>query len=313
MDYNIGIDIGGTGISAGVVSDGGELICTTSLPTPVGNTAILDCISSLIDKLMADYPKIKSIGIGVPGAVFPRNTVSFACNINMRSYPLGDLLFERYKIPVYLENDANCAALAEYMARDCSSLLMLTIGTGIGGAYIENGRMLTGHNGCALEVGHNVIVCGGKTCSCGRRGCFETYASTSALVSNISEYIAKNPLSLMAEISKKYGDCDARIIFDAMRENDGDAHEIYAQYIAYLACGITSLINIFQPEILAIGGAIANQGEALLAPIRAIVEAENYARTTNICTEIISAKYFGDAGIIGASLLHTMGENHANC
>lgn len=313
--YNIGIDLGGTSISAAIISQGKIVSDIQRLATPVGADNITDALAAIINSSIENsefsLSDITSIGIGVPGSIYPSETVSFACNIGMSDYPLSRKLREYIDKPIHLENDANCAALAEYRHQNATSLFMMTLGTGIGGAYIEDGRILRGHNGCALEVGHSVIVCGGRSCSCGRSGCFEAYASTVALMDMIGENLDNS--AVLKQLHAQYGSLDARIIFDAMAQNDSLAFEIFERYCRYLACGMTNLINIFQPEILCVGGAISAQGERLLAPVREIIMSENYSRYMDINTKIMTSTLGNDAGIIGAGLLHSIGANNANC
>jgi len=304
----IGIDLGGTNIAAGLVTETGEILKKLSIATPSGSEAIVSAIEMLCRELMDE--NVSSIGIGVPGTVWPRGTVSYACNIDMRDYPLSNLLSEKLSLPVYVENDANCAALGEYLAgcgKDTSSLLCVTIGTGVGGGFVEKGQLYRGFNGCGVEIGHMVIDPYGEKCACGRRGCFETYASASALIGKCREYAENYPSSPMAKIAET--GIDGRSVFDAMDRGDKGAAEIFDSYVKYLACGLTNLTNIFQPEILCIGGGISAQGERLIKPVRDIIENEDYARDCHCRTRIIQAQLGNDAGIIGAALLERTEKN----
>lgn len=312
----LGVDLGGTSLSAGVVTATGELLAKASLPTPRGTDEIVSAICAACMSALrgsgTDTGSISSLGIGVPGTIYPQGCVSFACNINMADVPLSEILHERLELPVFLENDANCAAVGEYLAgcgKGASSLLFITIGTGIGGGFIENGRLFRGHNGCGAELGHTVIVHDGRECACGRRGCFETYASTAALIRDCCDYISKYPSSLLASISAERSKVDGHTVFLAMDEGDASATEIFSRYCSYLACGLTNFVNIFQPELICIGGGISKRGDRLLKPVREILMREDYARQCSQRTQLVFSALNDDAGIIGAALLEKLYRN----
>ncbi|MGE4353251.1 MAG: ROK family protein [Oscillospiraceae bacterium] len=310
-NLHIGVDLGGMKIAAGIVSDHGELITKSSMKTPRGAEniadAIYNCAMLAMDLASIDIDDVSTVGVGVPGTVFPRGNISFACNIGLKSTPLADMLESRFERPVFLENDGNCAAAGEYLAGSgvgSRSLLAVTLGTGIGGGYVENGRLFRGFNGCGAELGHMVIVHGGRECSCVRRGCFEAYASVSALISMLRDYIENYPLCPCAVLSRERGVVDGHTVFLAMDAGDSGAKELYQRYISYLACGVTNLVNIFQPEIVCLGGGISARGERLLAPVREILMREDYARDCAERTKLVAALLGNDAGIIGSALLH---------
>lgn len=309
----LGTDVGGTNTVSGVVTDQGLLLGKASLPTPRGSDAIADAIAQTCCLALAGCGRmpeeISSLGIGVPGTVYPAGTVSFACNLGMKNTPLAELLRQRLGVPVYLENDANCAAVGEYLAgcgRDTSSLLCVTIGTGVGGGFVENGRLWRGANGCGLEVGHMVIRQDGFPCSCGRRGCFESCASATALIRLCRDYIAQVPASPCAHIAQEQGDVNGHTVFLAMDAGDSGAQAIFDTYISALACGLTNLVNILQPQVLCLGGGISAQGERLLTPVRQLVLSEDYARDCPTQVRLLPAALGNDAGIIGAALLEKL-------
>jgi glucokinase len=216
-------------------------------------------------------------------------------------------------IPVFVENDANAAAWGEAIAgaaKGTSDSVMVTLGTGVGGGVIINGKLFTGSNGAGAELGHMVIVKDGAPCSCGRRGCWEAYSSATALIRMTNEKIAaceaEGRATIMADLVKEAGRTTGRTVFDAKHAGDAAAAEVFDEYISYLACGITNLINIFQPQILSIGGGISGQGQALIDVLLPYIKAEGYgadtvdpAKTTKICI----AQLGNDAGIIGAAVL----------
>ncbi|MGI6029266.1 MAG: ROK family protein [Candidatus Heteroscillospira sp.] len=300
----LGTDLGGTTVLSGVVDSCGGILSRVSLPTPHGSGAIASAIAESSSRACREagvsISDIASLGVGVPGAV-EGEAVLKACNLDMYDYPLGGYLSSILNLPVHLENDANCAAMGEYLSgcgRDASSLLCVTLGTGIGGGFIANGRLWRGANGCALEPGHMVIHRGGRMCACSRRGCFEAYASTAALVRGCEEYIAQYPNSICASLG---GQMDGRTVFRAIDAGDEGAKALFDEYTQNLACGLTNLVNLFQPEILCIGGGISAQGERLLSPLRRILEREDYARFEGSKTKLVTAALGNDAGLVGAA------------
>ena len=207
---------------------------------------------------------------------------------------------------IYLENDANAAALGEYAAgagKGSRSLVLITLGTGVGGGAVLDGRLYTGFNHAGLEVGHMVIEHGGRPCTCGRLGCFEAYCSATALIKRTREIMAEDRSSLLWQIAGDLEHVNGRTPFDAAARGDAAAGKLIDEYIEYLACGVASLVNIFQPEVLCVGGGPSAQGETLLAPVRYILDREDYARNNVRRTRLMGAALGNDAGIIGAALL----------
>ncbi|MDR1029101.1 MAG: ROK family protein [Clostridiales Family XIII bacterium] len=314
MHYNIGVDIGGTNIVAGLVDDAGRIRAKAATPTLAarGAEAIVADIVALARKLTEESgipaDRVGGVGVGVPGTA-NRTTgiVEYACNLNWTGVPLQALLSEALRLPIRLENDANAAAFGEYTAgaaEGCDSFIMITLGTGIGGGMVSQGRLIEGFNFAGMEVGHMVIDKGGRPCHCGRNGCFERYASASGLILTAKEYMERYPTSLLWDMAEDDPDrVDGLTPFEAMKRGDPAAKAIIDVYAADLACGVTNLINIFQPDRLAIGGGIAGQGETLLAPLRAIVARDVYSKHCARNTEIVAAVLGNDAGVIGAARL----------
>lgn len=307
----IGIDLGGTNIAAGLVSDKGEILVKGSTPTmnerPIDE--IIADMAKLINKLADDYgiavSDIKGIGIGSPGSVdFKNGEVVYSNNLNMEHCKLADKLSALVNLPVKVDNDANCAAMGEYVVsgKGSENFMLITLGTGVGSGIIVNGSMLRGFNGAAGEAGHTVIVTDGESCSCGRNGCWEAYASVTALIRQTKAAMEKNPSSLMHEYAKKEGKVSGKTAFDAAKAGDEAAQAVVNQYAVYVAEGITNMENIFQPEIIAIGGGISREGDYLLNPIREYVSKKGYNKYMTK-TEIVTAKLFNDAGIIGAAMI----------
>lgn len=314
MDLTLGIDLGGTNIAAGVVDASGKLLIKESIKTGAerGAAAILADVGDQACRLVAAMGEsgkdIRAIGIGSPGT--PDNVhgfVIYSSNLPFRpSTPIREILQSRLGIPVFLENDASCAALAEARAGAAKGALYaitLTIGTGIGCGIIANGRIYHGFNNAAGEFGHSVLIPDGEPCPCGRRGCFEMYASATALIRETRRAIARHPNSMLRRMSDEAGKSGARTAFDAMRAGDPVGTAVVHDYIRMLSEGVTNLINTLMPEVLLIGGGVSNEGESLLIPIREFVDQNAYYGEGVPHTRIKRATLGNDAGIIGAALM----------
>lgn len=311
MNY-LGIDLGGINVAAAVVNEEGAILSRGRLATPRGAEAVAaamaDAARQAVDAACLTMNDIASVGIGSPGTIDPEaGVVEYWSNLDFHHVPLVDMLSARLGRPVCIENDANAAALGEYAAgagRGCASMVAITLGTGVGGGAILDGKLYTGFNYAGLEVGHFVIEYDGRLCTCGRRGCFETYASATALIKRTRERMEGMRDSLLWRLVD--GDLEkieGRTAFDAAAQGDLLAKELVEEYQSYLACGITSLINVFQPEVFCVGGGVAGAGETLLGPVRTIVDREDYARDSKHRTRLTLAQLGNDAGIIGAALL----------
>ncbi len=311
--YYIGIDLGGTNIAVGLVDEQLKLVCKDSTPTPANDPiGIVDAMAMLCRKLVnkaeISFDEVAYAGAACPGIVNrATGEVVYANNINFDHFPLARLLMERVPLKaVYLENDANAAALAEAKAgaaRGAKNSVMITLGTGVGGGIVIDGQVYMGTNCVAGELGHIVIEKNGRPCSCGRRGCWEAYSSATGLIRMTEEKMAERPDSLMHALAKRYGKVSGRTAFDADRQGDEAGAEVVAEYVSYLACGIANLINIFQPEILVIGGGVCNEKENLTNRLLPLIKEEAYGGDRVTPTELRIAELGNDAGIIGAACL----------
>ena len=310
----IGVDIGGTNVAVGIVDEDFRLLKKKSTPTAKDDPYnITDAIVSLSRELLADVgataEDVASLGIGYPGIVDDAAGVAvYANNLGFRNFPFAEKIREQLPIQnIHLGNDANAAALGEAVAgaaRGAKNVVVITLGTGVGGGIIIGGHLYTGANDVAGELGHMVIERGGYPCSCGRRGCFEAYASATGLVRMTKEALAENPTSKMhALVQARGGKVSARVPFDAAREGDAAAKAVIDTYLSYLACGISNLINIFQPEVIVIGGGISGEGENLTGPLTPIVLSECYGNGIVKMPALRTATLGNDAGIIGAACL----------
>lgn len=313
--YYIGIDLGGTNIAVGIVDESFKIVKKGSTPTLVNRDPelIIADMGKLCLELLAEtgigLEEVVCAGIAAPGSVNPRTgIIEYANNLPFLRFPIADTLRKYLPVrEVYLENDANAAALGEAVggaAKGKRLSVMITLGTGVGGGVIIDGKIYSGFNYAGAELGHTVIEYNGRQCSCGRKGCFEAYASATALVSMTKEKLAACKDTLMWEMcGNDINKADARIAFAAMKKGDRAGKEVVDMYISYLACGITNMINIFQPEVLLIGGGVCNEKDYLLKPLTKIVNADQYTRNQAVKTEIKIAALGNDAGIVGAAAL----------
>ncbi len=311
--YYLGVDLGGTNIACAVVDGGGRILGRATLPTGLPDTpeAIAGRIAAgcreAVEKSGRTLEEMASVGVGTPGIANAREgMVEYSCNLGFSQTPLARLVEARLHKPVYLENDANAAALGEFVSgsgRGSDSLVAITLGTGIGGGVVVHRRLLTGFNFAGVEIGHFVMVQDGEPCTCGRRGCFEAYCSATALIRQTRRAMEQAPDSLLWKEAGALEGVNGQTAFAAMEKGDPVARSVVEAYIRHLACGLTSVVNIFQPEVLCVGGGVGNQGEALLAPVREIFDREDYARGSRRRTRIVPAELGNDAGIIGAAML----------
>lgn len=311
--YTIGIDLGGTNIVSSVVDENYQIIATSKTPTNSPRTAdeIFDDIARVtleaIDKAKLTIDDIDSVGMGTPGTVNGDGIIEFANNLGFNNVPAKRMLVEKIGIEkVYLENDANCAALGEAYAgvgNGAQNFVAVTLGTGVGSGVIVDGKIVNGVNFAGGECGHMVIVVDGEQCSCGRKGCWEAYASATALIRQTKKAMEEYPDSFMHQIAEAEGKVSGRTAFDAMRKGDIAGIKVVDEYVKYVACGLINLVNALQPEIICVGGGICNEGETLMKPLRRYVQAERYSIHSKIQTKIVKAELGNDAGVIGAAIL----------
>ncbi len=307
----IGIDLGGTNIAIGIVNDDAKIIVKGSTPTYNERSYqeivkdMADLSKQLIDKAGLKLEDIKGIGVGSPGSIDSKNgVVVYANNLKFDNVPLREELNKYFDVPVAVENDANAAALGEYKATgiDSECFVAITLGTGVGSGIVIDGKIFRGFNGAGGEFGHTTLVADGVLCTCGRKGCWEAYASVTALIRQTKVAIEKHPESLMNEILKKSGEeVNGRTAFDAAKQGDKAAQNVVDTYVKYVADGLTNVINIFQPEILVIGGGISREGEYLVEPVRKHCKEFSYTTGSLPETKIQAATLLNDAGIVGAA------------
>lgn len=316
--YNIGIDLGGTNIKVGLVDENYNIVAKatakTNLPRPAEEIceSIVDTVWEALNAAKVTIGEVNSIGIGTPG-VANRNSgvVLYSCNLGFNNTDLRTLIKAKLGKEVYVENDANAAAFGEVLngaGKGCRDVVVVTLGTGVGGGIIIDGKIYTGFNFCGAELGHTVIQYGGRQCGCGRRGCFEAYSSATALINMTKEAMEAHPDSKMWQIAGSLENVDGKTAFDGMRADDPAAKQVVDAYIEYLGCGLTNIVNTFQPEVLLIGGGICKEGENLTKPLEEFIKRESYCIDPNRSTKLDIAKLGNDAGIIGAAYLYTIAE-----
>ena len=313
MKYYIGIDLGGTNIKAGVVSEEFEIVAKTSCKTNLPRPAEAICADmakvalEAVDLAGLTLDDIETVGIGTPGtANSDTGVIEYSNNLGFLNFPVVKLMQTQIDKPCFVENDANAAAYGEFVAgaaKGANDAVCITLGTGVGGGIIINKKIYSGFNFAGAEIGHTVIDPNGPECTCGRRGCFEVFSSATGLVRMTKDAMLEDKSSVMWKMNEEEGKISARTAFNAMRAGDRAGKEVVDKYIHYLACGITNTINIFQPDILCIGGGVCNEGDPLLLPLKELVAKEIYTKNSSKNTEIVITKLGNDAGIIGAAFL----------
>ncbi len=315
--YNIGIDLGGTNIKVGLVDENCNIVAKTSaktcLPRPADEicASIVESVWKVLGEAKVTIGEVNSIGIGTPGvANRDSGVVLYSCNLDFKNTDLRSLIKKRLDKPIFVENDANAAAFGEVLAgagKGCKNVVVVTLGTGVGGGIIIDGKIYTGFNYCGAELGHTVIEFNGRPCSCGRKGCFEAYSSATALINMTKETMEAHKESKMWEIAGgSLDNVDGKTAFDGMRADDPAAKELIEKYINYLGCGLTNIVNTFQPEMLLIGGGICREGENLTKPLYEYINRESYCVDADKVTKLDICKLGNDAGIIGAAFLYSL-------
>mgnify|MGYP002551511873 FL=1 len=311
--YRIGIDLGGTNIVAGVVDDEFRIVatakCKTRIPRPAEEIVVdmARMAKEAVQNAGLTMADIAYVGVGSPGTCnADTGIVEYSNNLQFEKLPLRDMLGGMLDKAVYIENDANAAALGEALAgaaKGAQSCVCITLGTGVGGGIIIDGKIYGGFNFAGAELGHTVIMVDGELCTCGRFGCWEAYASATALINQTRRAMVNHPDSAMWSIAEDLDKVNGRTAFDGMRAGDAVAAQVVDTYIKYIATGLINVINIFQPEVLCIGGGICKEGDTLLKPLAAHIERERYSKYSSHQTRLCVATLGSDAGIIGAAFL----------
>ncbi len=310
--YRLGIDLGGTNIVAGVVDENYKVIGKGKLKTNASRPAeeivddMANAVFAAIENAGIKKDEVISAGVGAPGSVDPvKGIVKYTNNLNFNNLELCRMLKERTGYEFYIENDANAAAYGEFLAgagKGTKEFVAITLGTGVGGGIIIDRKIFSGSNYAGGELGHTVIEMDGEPCTCGRRGCFEAYASATALIRQTKKAMKEDLNSLMWKIcGGNIDNANGLTAFDAWRRGDASATKVVNTYFKYISVGITNIINIFQPELVCVGGGISGEKENLTRPVNQLVKKEVYGGTDK--DFVVTAELGNDAGIIGAAYL----------
>ncbi len=315
--YYLGVDLGGTNIAAGIVDgESGKIIRKGSIPTNANRPSdeitkdIAKICKQLIDEQGLTINDFDYVGVATPGtADSATGVVIYSNNIKFSNYPLAAKLKEFLGAKkVIIENDANAAAKGEAAfgaAKGYKHSVMITLGTGLGGGIIIDGKVYSGFNHAGAELGHTVIVVDGLPCTCGRCGCWEAYSSATGLINMTKERLARatKDETCMFDLVEAEGKVSGRTAFDAMKKGDKLGKQVVDKYIKYLATGVVNMINIFQPEVFVIGGGVCNEKENLINPLLEYIDKEQYNKDKSKSTVVKTALLGNDAGIIGAAML----------
>ena len=309
----IGIDVGGMSIKAGIVDAEGNILCKQTCPTGVerGYGAVIQDIANLGFSTLKEsghsMEEVHSIGIGIPGIMNQKTGIIPLCtNLNWHEVPIIEEMKKYTDIPVYVDNDATVAGLAESVkgvSAGCQNSVFITLGTGVGGGVVLNGKVFSGNYGCATEIGHMVTVDGGELCSCGQRGCWERYASASALIRDGRRLCAEKPdCALMKAVEGDIMKISAKDVIDLAKSGDEECSELFKNYVHHIVIGLRNLISVYDPEVIVLGGGVSYAGEFLLNAVRAELPKYVFFKTMPYA-RVELAKLTNDAGIIGAAML----------
>jgi glucokinase len=310
--YCIGVDLGGTNIAVGIVDLEAKIITNkmsikTNAPRPCEaiTADIVSVCRKLCDEAGMKFSDLSWVGVASPG-IAKNGVIISASNLGWTNAPFAKLLYDEFHIPVYIANDANAAAYAEALwgsGRGAESLVALTLGTGVGGGIVFHGKIWEGMNGFAAEMGHMIIEPNGRVCGCGKRGCIEAYCSATALIRETKRVMQLYPESLMwQDVNGDIERVNGKTAFKAKAAGDKAADRVVSDFIDHLAIGVSNVINVFQPDVLCIGGGISREGEALMDPLCERVSHLSFG-THGMKTKVVVADFRNDAGIIGAALL----------
>ena len=309
--YYVGIDLGGTFIKGGIVEESGNILLQDKVPTESEKGAekvaenIANLAKTLMEKTGLTTQDICGLGMGVPGMIDSKaGNVIYSNNLNWKDFRIGETVERLTGLPVKIANDANVAALGEVKfgaAKGYNDVIMLTLGTGVGGGIVVDGKLVEGNKSAGAELGHMVIVADGEQCTCGRKGCLEAYASATALIRSTKRAMQAHKDSKMWEIGS-LDEVTGKTAFD-YKDSDIYAKAVVEDYLQALACGITNFANIFRPETVLLGGGVCAQGDALVIPLQALVDKDIFAGNLGPQVPVRIAQLGNLAGLLGAAAL----------
>ncbi len=314
MKYYAGLDLGGTFVKGAIIDEKGNMIAKDKIPTGKERPyqAICKDMAQLVLKLQRESEvTVSAIGVGSPGAVDSQNgIVVYNGNLGFRNAEVCNEIRKYVNVPTFIANDANVAALGEqYFGSDCpcQNVIFITLGTGVGGGIIIDGKLFEGYKSVGAEIGHGVIKMGGVQCTCGRKGCFEAYASATALIRQTKAAMEKNKQSALWQIvGGDINKVDGKTAFDGLTMGDATAKRVVNQYVKYLSEGVLNLCNEFRPELVIIGGGVSGAGDLILKPLKKLVEKNIFGGTDYAPIKLEIAKLGNDAGVYGAVRLAEM-------
>lgn len=309
----IGVDVGGTSIKGGSINDKGVVLDRFSMPMDrkASPTKTFGDLSKLIKEFILNHKydePISGIGLGVPGLI-NKYDGSVSSSPNMKkwvNFNIVSFMEKKLKLPVKIINDASAAALGEARfgtGKDYNFLIMITLGTGVGGGIVFDKHVIDGNESKGAQLGHCLVKLNGRKCNCGRKGCLEAYASATALIKETKKAMDKHPESLLHKITAEYGEIDARAAFEAERRGDKEGHRLVEEYVTYLGEGLITIANMLRPEIVVLSGGVANEGAYLIDKVRNYVKEHNYGMKGSPIMLIEQASLGYDAGKIGAAAL----------
>ncbi|MDR1221427.1 MAG: ROK family glucokinase [Tannerella sp.] len=312
--YYLGLDLGGTNIVAGVVDEDYNILSKKSIPANAGRPVeevtrdMAEVGKEAVRQAGLQLSDVSSCGTGVPSCINPAtNLLVHANNFGWKNVPVYDCLQKHISLPLYISNDANCAAYGEVLAgaaKNCTDAIMLTLGTGVGGGIVMNRKIYSGADTMGAELGHTKLVYNGIRCTCGQYGCLESYCSSTALIRRTKEAVKAHPGSMIMEMAGHDTDrIDGKTVFDSAKKGDPLAAEIVDEYTGYLAAGISTFIVIFRPQVIILGGGIAHAGEILLEPLNKKLFTCTFGAEEIGIPKVIRAALGNDAGLIGAAFL----------
>ncbi len=311
--YYIGIDVGGMSIKGGLIDENGIIYRQKSVVTQAEapHEVIVGDIAELIKSLAAEcgiaLADVRAVGIGIPGTINSNTgVITYANNIKFENVPIVDELKKYFDTPVYIGNDANVAVLGEAMFGSgvgSQDVIFVTLGTGVGTGIIVNGELLEGKNGAGAEGGHSVIRIGGERCTCGRKGCWEAYASATGLIKQTKRAMCKHPESNLKDFLDANGEVTGKTAFASAESGDKVGKNVINAYALYVATGIVNLVNVFRPDCVLIGGGISNAGDWFITKVQGLVTRYSYGGKRNPYVKVKKAALKNDAGILGAAAL----------
>ena len=308
MSIRVGVDLGGTNIKIGIVDENYRIVRRGSFPTgdDLSFLAVMDRIEAGVKEILAGETA-DAIGVGVPTTVLDRRIAVDTPNLDWKMCDVGTELEKRFAgVACAVGNDADCAALGESLAgagKGCGSMVLLTLGTGVGGSVVYNGQVLLGDHGCGVEIGHMKVRADGERCGCGGKGCLEAYASATAVRREIRRVLESDEPTVMRDMLAAGEPIDAKMMFDTAKAGDAAGGRLVKEYIHYLAIGVSNCVLMYRPQIIVIGGGISAAGDALFVPLNEQVKEQTYTAEMLGIPKTVPALLGNDAGMIGAAYI----------